>query len=148
MTDPLAETKVHISTVRTYLRYVAGLLQIRGELHDASKLQEPEAAGYAEMPRAFQGKPYGTPEYMAVIEMFRPVVEHHYANNSHHPEHWPNGVSDMSLLDVIEMLCDWYVASKRKGADFEESIQKSVERFGIDPQLASILKNTAKELVF
>jgi rubrerythrin len=57
------------------------------------------------------------------------------------------GVSGMTLLDVIEMLCDWKAAGERHA---DGSITKSLEinkkRFGISDQLASILDNTRKEL--
>lgn len=56
-----------------------------------------------------------------------------------------SGVDGMSLLDVIELLCDWRAAAKSDG-DFQESIKINCQRFGIDPQLGLILANTAREL--
>ena len=44
---------------------------------------------------------------------FKPAIDHHYANNRHHPEHWPNGINDMTLMDLIEMLADWKAATAR-----------------------------------
>ena len=40
-------------------------------------------------------------------------IEHHYAVNSHHPEHYEAGIAGMSLFDLIEMLVDWKAASER-----------------------------------
>lgn len=136
----------HIDKVRRRLAVVIHLLSKRGIAHDASKLQEPELSGYQGLSDALQGLTYGTPEHRAAFAPFKGIIAHHYAHNSHHPEHWLNGVDDMSLLDVIEMLADWKAASERGNGDFGESIRVSVGRFKIDPQLADILINTAKEL--
>jgi hypothetical protein len=142
-----AKIESHIATVRTLLRYVAEMLRIRGDMHDASKLQEPELSGYLEMQDAFKNVHYGSPEYTTTLMLFMPVVNHHYKLNTHHPEHWELGVADMDLLDVIEMLIDWKAVSLEKRNDFEKSLEISIQRFEIEPQLASILRNTAKRLV-
>ena len=53
----------------------------------------------------------------------------------------------MNLLDVVEMVCDWKAASERtKDGDFAKSIEIGIDRFKIDPQLASILRNTATQI--
>lgn len=140
------DTVNHIDKVRRRLADVIHHLSKRAVHHDASKLQEPELSGYDGLSQALAGLTYGTPEYKAAFEPFKEVIARHYAHNTHHPEHWPDGVNDMSLLDVIEMLCDWKAASERNNGDFARSITVSVERFGISPQLAGILINTAKEL--
>jgi hypothetical protein len=53
----------------------------------------------------------------------------------------------MSLMDVIEMFCDWKAASERgKGNDFMEGLKHNQARFDMSDQLYDILVNTAKEL--
>ncbi len=53
----------------------------------------------------------------------------------------------MSLLDVIEMLCDWKAAGERHhDGSMERSLRVNRERFSISPQLQQILENTAREL--
>jgi Family of unknown function (DUF5662) len=77
----------------------------------------------------------------------QPFLAHHYAANAHHPEHWPSGISDMSLLDIVEMLADWKAASERtRQGSIAASLAHNRERFGISDQLFSILANTVKEL--
>jgi hypothetical protein len=50
----------------------------------------------------------------------------------------------MDLFDLIEMLLDWKAASERAvHGDVILSIDLGIDRFGIEPQLASILRNTA-----
>lgn len=57
------------------------------------------------------------------------------------------GISGMTLLDVIEMLCDWKAATERHAdGSITKSIQINRGRFGIDDQLSSILENTRKEM--
>jgi hypothetical protein len=74
-------------------------------------------------------------------------LEHHYAANSHHPEHFANGVAGMSLFDVVEMLMDWKAASERHAdGDIWGSIVHNTERFGLEPQIADVLRNTAREM--
>jgi hypothetical protein len=56
-------------------------------------------------------------------------------------------VDGMSLLDVVEMLMDWKAASERHAdGDIWTSIDHNEQRFNLSPQLASILRNTAKEM--
>ncbi len=53
-------------------------------------------------------------------------------------------IDKMDLIDILEMLCDWFAASKRNlNGDITSSINKNAERFGISPQLTKILHNTA-----
>ena len=137
----------HIAVVEHYLYEVVHELRARAAAHDASKLQEPELSGYVGLSEAVCGVEYGTPEYKAVLESFGNVIRHHYQHNSHHPEYYPGGVNDMSLLDVIEMMADWRAAVDRAAdGDMQKSMEISKKRFGISDQLYSILVNTVREL--
>jgi hypothetical protein len=72
---------------------------------------------------------------------------HHYAHNAHHPEHWPGGIKDMSLLDLIEMIVDWKAASERHAdGDIEKSITINKQRFGYGDELEAIFRRTTLEL--
>ena len=105
------ETFRHIERVRNLLNVCVVDLLRRGELHDQSKLEAPEVAAFTEYTPKLAECTYGSEEYKSYLVAIKPALDHHYANNSHHPEHWKNGVEDMSLLDVVEMLCDWKAAS-------------------------------------
>jgi hypothetical protein len=53
----------------------------------------------------------------------------------------------MTLLDLIEMLCDWKAASERHNdGDIMRSIIVNKERFAISDQLTGILERTCREL--
>jgi hypothetical protein len=145
--DSTQDTQEHIAKVYHRLVEVQRELLVRGLKHDASKLQEPEKSGYDQLTIALKDVVYGTDEYRAALAEAKPVIDHHYAANSHHPEHYPNGIDGMSLLDVIEMLCDWKAASERtKQGSIAQSLAHNKQRWNISDQLASILENTVKEL--
>ena len=71
------------------------------------------------------------------------MFDHHYAVNSHHPEHYENGINDMDLVDLIELTCDWIASSKRHAdGNIYRSISLNKDRFGMSDQLCKILENT------
>lgn len=80
------DTFRHIERVRNLLNRVAMKLLERGELHDQSKLVSPEVEAFTEYTGRLATTTYGSPEYDACKAAMRPALEHHYANNRHHPE--------------------------------------------------------------
>lgn len=138
-------TQAHIEQVRKYIRFFTEKLTDRGERHDQSKLSSPEVELFAEHTERLNQIEYGSDEYKQELEALKPALEHHYAVNPHHPEHWPHGLEDMSLWDICEMLCDWKASSERnKNGNLLKSIEINAKRFNIDPQLTQILLNTAR----
>lgn len=118
-------------------------LQIRAILHDGSKLESPEREIYAQHSDELAKVEYGSPEYKLLCDKVRPAIEHHYSKNRHHPEHFPNGIEDMDLVDLIELLSDWCAATKRnKNGNIHKSIDLNTKKYNISPQLRNILENT------
>ena len=147
MNDSTKDTEEHIQKVYARLSEVCYRLTERAGCHDASKLQEPEKSGYDVLQTKLADVTYGTDAYRAALAEAKPTIDHHYAANDHHPEHWPNGINDMSLLSIAEMLCDWKAASERtKQGSIAQSLTHNKQRFGIDDQLAAVLENTVREL--
>lgn len=145
--DSTPDTKAHITRVRQLLAEVQGNLYQRAQAHDRSKLEEPEKSAFDRATPKLRGTTYGSPEYKAGLAEIREAIDHHQAHNSHHPEHYRAGIAGMSLLDLIEMICDWKAAGERHAdGDIRESLRLNIERFGIEPQLASILRATIDEL--
>ncbi len=140
--DSRADTLQHILHVRACLdAFVTEMLR-RGRVHDASKFDPLEKPAFDEAIPLLRGVPYGSPEYVAVVERLAPAFAHHYRRNSHHPEHYgEKGISGMDLFDVVEMVCDWLAASQRNPQDGVK-LDYNVELFGIGDQLAAILANT------
>lgn len=137
----------HIQRVRYYIRFFTDRLTTRGVNHDASKLESPEVELFAEHTEHLSDTTYGSPEYQQHLESLRPALEHHYAVNRHHPEHFQKGIDDMSLIDLCQMMADWKAASERqKNGNLLTSIEQNAVRFNISDQLKQILINTAKLL--
>ena len=142
------DTLRHIERVRNLLNLCVRELLERGELHDQSKLVDPEVVGFTEYTPKLAGSTYGSPEYQAFLKELKPTLEHHYARNRHHPEHFKNGLNDMTLIDLIEMICDWKSASERhSNGNIRKSIEINANRFNMSPQLVTIFENTA-DLLF
>lgn len=145
--DSKQETTEHILRVRELLYIVQNKLEARGFAHDQTKLGPFEKPIFDKVTGTLKGLTYGSEEYKEALKNLGPALEHHYANNSHHPEHYLEGVSGMSLLDVIEMLCDWKAAGERHAnGSMAKSLEVNNSRFKISDQLQSILENTSKEL--
>lgn len=141
------ETQKHIENVRKYIRFMIDKIDTRGVKHDASKLETPEVELFAEHTLQLAQLSYGSDEYKESLEQLKPALDHHYAANRHHPEHFVNGVDDMTLIDIIEMFCDWKASTLRHNdGNLLKSIEVNAERFNMDGQLKSILINTARML--
>ncbi len=147
--DSRPDTYEHIAKVRTHLGRAVHALLDRADVHDASKLVEPERTVFDEYTPKLSDTTYGTEEYKGYLAAMGEGLKHHYRHNSHHPEHWGGGIGSMSLLDLLEMLCDWKAATERVAdGDLGRSIKQNQERFGYSDELREILLNTASELGF
>lgn len=143
--DSSTTTLKHINMVAGYIIEFSQDLLRRAMLHDKSKLQnevEKELLDIMEYKNNTEGYvPYGSEEYNKRTAILKPMLKSHYANNSHHPEHYENGVYGMNLLDFIEMVvADWPAAAHRNG-DTTVGLTMACERYGINDQLKSIIAN-------
>jgi len=153
--DSRPETQAHIKRVGDFLSKAIGDLTRRRAKHDASKLVSPEVEAFDIATPKLAGLVYGSEEYKQSLRDLGPALQHHFETNDHHPEHYENGVRGMSLMAVVEMLCDWRAASERvkqrtddpeKVKTFESGLAFNQERFGYGDELAEIILNTAREL--
>lgn len=143
--DSSTTTLKHINMVAGYIIEFSQDLLRRAMLHDRSKLSnevEKELLDIMEYKNNTEGYvPYGSAEYNKRTAILRPMLKSHYANNSHHPEHYENGVYGMNLLDLIEMaVADWPAAASRNG-DTTVGLTMACERYGINDQLKAIIAN-------
>ena len=139
-------TRKHMQRVAHLLGDAAIEFVKRGQRHDLSKLEPVEMEPLQRMQDLIDAEgqaPYGSDEYKRRTAMLGDMTKHHYAANSHHPEHYENGVDGMDLYDVLEMVLDWKAASER-GEESVVNISASVARFNISPQLESIIRNTVE----
>jgi len=145
--DSRRDTEAHINRVRELLEEASSELRRRGIDHDLSKLSKEEKELFDEYTPKLKGSTYGSPEYAELLKGLGVALKHHYENNSHHPEHYENGVDGFDLFDLIEMFFDWKAASERHAdGNIFESIKINKKRFGLSDQLCHILENTAREL--
>lgn len=150
MTNNSAEnvTLKHIKRVNELLGQAAIELIRRGNVHDSSKFDPEELGPLQEMQELIEKEgqaPYGSDEYTRRLGILKPMLDHHYAKNSHHPEHTSRGINGMDLFDVVEMSQDWIAASER-GGEAVINLTSSQKRFNISDQLLDVIKNTYDKL--
>lgn len=114
-------------------------------IHDNSKLYEPEKSIFDEWTPKLANSSIGTDEYENMKKQMKDALDHHYANNTHHPEHFENGIDGMDIFDLFEMVFDWVAASERHiDGDKFKSLEVNKKRFEISDQLSNIIYNTYK----
>lgn len=134
--------KGHISRVRRHIDTFIQLLIRRAENHDKSKLEEPELSWWKEMDKEPR-YPYGSEEYKQKIKRWDKVFKHHYKYNRHHPEHYEYGVCEMTLIDIVEMMCDWL--GYKDTTTVTEALKvcdDQMARYNISEELRQIIFNT------
>lgn len=145
--DSEADTLKHIKRVAQLLTEASSELIKRANCHDDSKLKSPEKFYFDKYTPKLAGTTYGSDEYKSFLTELQTGLKHHYENNSHHPEHYEDGVDGMNLFDLIEMFFDWKAATERHNdGNIFKSIEINQSRFKISDQLKSILINTAHKL--
>lgn len=145
--DSTADTLKHALRVGELMGQPIRELVDRSVRHDRSKTEDPELAVFNEFTPKLRDSTYGSDEYEGFLTAMGEGLAHHYAHNRHHPEHFPNGIDGMTLVDLIEMLADWRAATERHAdGSLVKSLRVQKERFGISDQLAEILWNTARQL--
>lgn len=149
MDQYLEETHEHVDAVKTWMEKAIRNLNLRARMHDASKFRDPEMSGFMAMTADSRLKDltYGSEEYRAVLREHKPTIQRHYEENDHHPEHTGEGIAGMSLMALLEMLCDWKASTTRmKDGDLADSILKNQARFGYSDEIRDILIVTSYEL--
>jgi hypothetical protein len=87
--DSRPDTLAHIARVQELIAQSCANLQHRAEVHDQSKLEESEKSAFDRCTVKLKTIPYGSEEYKTALAELKPALDHHYAANGHHPEHWP-----------------------------------------------------------
>lgn len=135
----------HVAKVHANLLHVTDNLLTRAMTHDGSKFLNVEFIPFEKTFSRLRSTTYGTPEYKALLVELGPALDHHYENNDHHPEYFENGINDMDIFQLTEMLCDWKAAVERHAdGNVFKSLEHNKTRFNIDDQLYSIMCNTMK----
>jgi hypothetical protein len=136
---------VHKWLVMWYMAGFCRKLLWRALTHDLSKLSRKEMPSFIALAssEALRRVSYKSDEYKAILERHRPIIEVHYKRNSHHPDYYCDGILEMDLFDIIEMICDWRAAGRRtKGGNLAESFKVNRGRYNIPPVLYQLLRRT------
>jgi len=145
--DSKPDTLLHIKRVAQLMTEASCELIRRANIHDNSKLESPEKEFFDEFTPKLKGSTYGSDEYKEFLKQLKVGLDHHYKNNSHHPEHYENGIDGFDLFDLIEMFFDWKAAGERHAdGNIFKSIEINKGRFAMSEQLCNIMKNTAERL--
>lgn len=105
--------------------------------------------GVTKMEEALIVRGYEKARASAILACLNGTSNHHLgltftSENIEEPKDF-SYVNYMTLFDVIEMIIDWYAATKRhKDGDIYKSLDINKEKFNIDNQLHNILLNTVK----
>lgn len=138
--DCTNDTLDHRARVAFWLEWLTDILPDRALRHDESKLHPPEKEFFDNYIPLLKESKFGSIEYEDARLKLAEGLEHHYRKNPHHPEHFSNGISGMTIWDLTEMIADWMASASTKPESMNLSYLQ--ERFNIDDQLMSIIRNT------
>lgn len=147
MYDSTYDTEKHIAEIKRVFNFVIlPELEKRKENHDQSKLVNPEKECYDKYIPMLKEVKFGSKEYVEVRnKMHEDGLKHHFEVNRHHPEHFPDGIESMTLIDIVEMFCDWMASSKYSDTSFKDGLKFNKKKFKMSEQLYNIFLNTYKE---
>jgi len=142
--DCTEEIKKHRDRVHRILQGIADELASRGKIHDMSKIQSPlEKISFDHWLPEIRKYEFGSENYKNALAQMGTGLTMHYDANRHHPEHFPDGIDGMSLIDLIEMLADWMAVCAEKNVPVD--LISAKDRWKIGDQLMKILENTLRE---
>lgn len=143
--DSAPSTEAHIRTVQRIGDTVIKSLEDRFTWHDSSKTCDPEKACYDKYIPMLQKAKYGSKEYYDIKkEMEKDGLNHHFQVNRHHPEHFENGISGMTIVDLVEYFVDTYAASTRSDTQYSAGVKMNQEKHKLPDELVQIFMNTVE----
>ena len=142
---------MHKMAVDQDMNFLIRELRTRSKKHDVSKRSGVEYAMFSDSSDYADGnviwgvdmKGHPTPSTLESALII------HSQNNDYRPEHFENGVCDMTFPQLIEMLCDITATARERGiTDISVFIRHELAtKYGLDKQLCNVLVNTANEIL-
>lgn len=135
--DTLAHKKYVLEACSSLIKYLynndrendAIALARRCSFHDNSKFLDEEMYSFTTLPP--EKETMKNPK-KPITKEIENVISIHWKNNPHHPEYY-NSYKDMSEIDVMEMVCDWYARSLQYQTNFLEFVEtRQQTRFQFD----------------
>lgn len=147
MYDSTKDTMEHKNRINLVMNELIKELIYRRNHHDDSKLESPEKEAYDMYIPLLQKVEYGSREYDIIKQrMAKTCLNHHYEMNRHHPEHFPNSdISNMTLVDLLEMFCDHLAASMKSDTEYEKGEEINKDKYHYSDDIYKILINTYNE---
>lgn len=143
MYDSAVDTSAHKAVVKRVGELLVEELNRRIAQHDLSKYDEPERSCYDKYIPMLREAKYGSKEYYEIREkMQKEGLDHHYQVNRHHPEHFKDGIRDMTIVDLVEYFIDTYSASTKSDTPYSEGVKKNADHHKLPDELVQIFINT------
>jgi hypothetical protein len=131
-----ADTLKHQRRVFQLMQTAVTELLKKGAYHDNSKLNEPEKSIFDEWTPKLADSTYGTQEYDDMKKEMQVALDHHYANNRHHPEYrmfheeWKeiedtNGIYEISNYGQVRTLSRTVIRNTQGNFEKEGQLIKS-----------------------
>ena len=100
--DCTNDVMMHKRKVEYWMRRFWESMKRRAPAHDNSKLDNPvEKATFDQWSPVIRQATFGTDEYKTALDSMGAGLDLHYKANRHHPEHYSNGVNDMTIIDFV-----------------------------------------------
>lgn len=99
---------------------LANDLLIRAAEHDNSKFEYQE---FRKLSQILKNRKCFTDATSTLSKEEISAIKEHWKKNRHHPEYFDN-YDDMTELDIIEMVCDWFARSLQYNTDFLPFIEE------------------------
>lgn len=141
--------KRHKERIKYWMTNFANALIQRAEVHDNSKLQEPELSMWRNMdkePRYPYSEKPDSP-YQQKLKRYYPVFEQHWKTNRHHLEYFRyNEDFGLDLLDLIELICDQLLGYKMEmGYDRAmRECDRLQDRYDLPLPILDLIRNTVR----
>ena len=120
------------------------LLMERAFSHDMSKLSDSEFYGMAKYVNEMGLSNNTNNDISEEKEKF---INMHRDNNKHHPEYW-NSPTEMSELDIMELVCDWFARSTQFNTDVIEFLHSRQEtQFHFPKEIFNKIENYLNILI-
>ncbi|MBR1454238.1 MAG: hypothetical protein IJ593_06295 [Lachnospiraceae bacterium] len=113
----------------------------RGATHDNSKFNADEFKSLAQI---LNSTKCFTDADAQLSDAEKKAIQVHWKKNRHHPEYFDD-FSEMTDLDMIEMVCDWFARSLQYGTKFLPFVrQRQKNRFHFDEEQFKKIINWCK----
>lgn len=128
-----------------YTLRVCYCLIIRAVKHDLSKFSKEEFEYIYILSTRGKDIKFGSKEYYDLVDCVLPAKRAHFTRNRHHIEFHEN-INKMSILDKVEMLADWFAATKNKHGNIYKSLEINQTKYNIEDGVKQSILHSISEI--